>query len=75
MKMKNSLNDVNNYDLCFNTDYMSVEEIALNLKNIIVITLDGKYYLGEFDEKAGGECSTSLSKDITKIDFDKDDDE
>ena len=34
-----------------------------------------KYYLGEFDEKAGGECSTSLSKDITKIDFDKDDDE
>ena len=47
----------------------------LNLKNIIVITLDGKYYLGEFDEKAGGECSTSLSKDITKIDFDKDDDE
>ena len=40
-----------------------------------MLTLDGKYYLGEFDEKAGGECSTSLSKDFTKIDFDRDDDE
>ena len=48
---------------------------GLNLKNIIVLTLDGKYYLGEFDEKAGGECSTSLTKEFTKIDFDRDDDE
>lgn len=48
---------------------------GLNLKNIIVLTLDGKYYLGEFDEKAGGECSTSLTKEYTKIDFDRDDDE
>lgn len=29
------LNDVNNYDLCFNTDYMSVEEIAESIKNIV----------------------------------------
>ena len=29
------LNDVNNYDLCFNTDYMSVENIAEVLKSIV----------------------------------------
>ena len=29
------LNDVNNYDLCFNTDCMSVENIAEVLKNIV----------------------------------------
>ena len=29
------LNDLSNYDLCFNSDYMSVEEIASTIKNII----------------------------------------
>ena len=48
---------------------------SMNFKSIYVLTLDGKYYQGEFDEKAGGECSTSLSKDYMKIDFDKSDDD
>ena len=48
---------------------------SMNLKSIIVITLDGKYYQGEFDEKAGGECSTSLTRDYMEIDIEKDDDE
>ena len=48
---------------------------SMNFKSIYVLTLDGKYYQGEFDEKAGGECSTSLSKDYIKIDFDKSDDD
>ena len=48
---------------------------SLNLKNIIVITLDGKYFLGEFDDKMGGECMTSLKKDFIKIDLDRDDDD
>lgn len=47
----------------------------LNTNNIIVLTLDGQYYQGVFDEKAGGECSTSLQKDFTKIDFDRSDDD
>ena len=48
---------------------------SMNFKSIYVLTLDGKYYQGEFDEKAGGECSTSLSKDYIKIDFDKSEDD
>ena len=47
----------------------------MNLKSIIVITLDGKYYQGEFDEKAGGECSSSLEKLFMNLELqdDKDD--
>ena len=48
---------------------------SLNSKSIIVLTLDGQYYLGEFDEKVGGECSTSLNRNIKEIEFDKDEDE
>ena len=29
------LNDLSNYDLCFNSDYMTVEEIAESIKNIV----------------------------------------
>lgn len=29
------LSDINNYDLCYNSDYMSVEEIANNISSII----------------------------------------
>lgn len=47
----------------------------IKINNIIVLTLDGQYYQGEFDEKAGGECSTSLNKDFTKIDFERSDDD
>jgi hypothetical protein len=32
------------------------------------------FHLGEFDEKAGGECSTSLSKNFLKLEIEKDDD-
>ena len=32
----NDLDDINNYDLCFNSDYISVEEIANEIKNIII---------------------------------------
>ena len=46
----------------------------LNLKSIMVLTLDGMFHLGEFDEKAGGECSTSLSKNFLKLEIENDDD-
>ena len=29
------LNDMSNYDLCFNSDYMSVEDIAKTIVNIV----------------------------------------
>ena len=31
---------------------------------IVVVTLNGKYYQGIFDTKKGGECQTSLEKEI-----------
>jgi WD40 repeat protein len=48
---------------------------TLSLNNIIVLTYDGKYKLGVFDEKAGGEFSTSLSKNFLKLEIQNDDDE
>jgi hypothetical protein len=41
----------------------------------IYYTYDGKYKLGVFDEKAGGEFSTSLSKNFLKLEIQNDDDE
>ena len=48
---------------------------TLSLNNIIVLTYDGKYKLGVFDEKTGGEFSTSLSKNFLKLEIQNDDDE
>ena len=48
---------------------------SIDVKNIIVLTYDGEYKLGTFDEKTGGECSSSLEKPFMNLELqdDKDD--
>ena len=48
---------------------------TLSFNNIIVLTYDGKYKLGVFDEKVGGEFSTSLSKNFLELEIQNDDDQ
>ncbi len=40
-----------------------------NKDSIIVLTNDGKYYLGEFNIETGGECITAVQSDILDIDI------
>jgi WD40 repeat protein len=44
-----------------------------NDHSIIVLTLDGNYYLGEFNTNSVGECTTSLKYNFLQIDFENDD--
>ena len=46
---------------------------TLSLNNIIVLTYDGEYKLGMFDEKSGGEFSTSLAKNLFEKEKNNDD--
>ena len=44
-----------------------------NEHSIIVLTLDGNYYLGEFNTNSVGECTTSLKFNFLQLDFENDD--
>ena len=39
-----------------------------NSPSVIVLTSDGMYHQGSFDQKTGGECQTNLEKDFLKLD-------
>jgi hypothetical protein len=45
----------------------------LNEDSIIVLTTDGKYYIGEFNKNTGGECSTSLELDFLQFEIENND--
>ena len=56
----------------YRLDYKGKTKISfLNEDNIIVISSDGKYYIGEFNSNKGGECSTSFEINFLQIDNNK----
>ena len=52
----------------------SIMSFCNDSNNIIVLTYDGKYYLGQYDHNSGGECSTCIKKDFLQIESENDDD-
>ena len=56
----------------YRLDYKGKSVISFyNEDSIIVLTSDGKYYIGEFNTTIGGECSTSIEKDFLQLDNEK----
>ena len=52
----------------YRLDYKGKNVISFfNEDSIIVLTSDGKYYLGEFNTNIGGEFTTSIEKDFIQI--------
>ena len=52
----------------YRLDYKDKSVISFyNEDSIIVLTSDGKYYLGEFNTDIGGEFTTSIEKDFLQI--------
>ena len=59
----------------YRLDYKGKSVISFfNDDNIIVLTFNGKYYLGEFNINKGGECTTSLERDFLQMKIDENDD-
>ena len=58
----------------YRLDYKGKSVISfLNEDSIIVLTTDGKYYIGEFNKNTGGECSTSLELDFLQFEIENND--
>ena len=56
----------------YHLNYKGKSVISFYNKDIvIVLTTDGKYYIGEFNIEYGGECSTAIESNFLDINFDK----
>ena len=59
----------------YRIDYKGKSVISFfNDDNIIVLTYNGKFYLGEYNINKGGECTTSLEKDFIHMEIGRNND-
>ena len=59
----------------YRIDYKGKSVISFfNDDNIIVLTYNGKFYLGEYNINKGGECTTSLEKDFIHMEISRNND-